>query len=293
MGQKFFRAASHPLRLLLVGAALAVAWSAVCVVAGSAASSEAASNSPSTLASLGSAAPLTNITDPIAPIVAPVAAAAAPVTAALAPVLAPVVRVAAPVVAPVTAPLAAVIAPVATIIAPLDAPIAAVIAPVGVVVAPVTPIAPDVVTFVPEQVAVDPFVGLAPAGAPHSTLASVPGALVSPSSDLKSSEASTYVGAVSASFAAPSTSTEETVLSQSPPAGGPFGVPVRGSAERAILPAPAGSSSGQGGSAGGLNEAFEATLTTPSSVRLVSSSSAFGTEVLPSAPTFDPGSSPD
>ena len=271
MDQTFFRAVSHPLRVVIVGAALAVAWSAVCVVAGGDAPSEAASNSLAPLPSLDSEASLASITDPTPPIVAPV-------MAALAPVVAPIVRVAAPVVAPVATPATT---------------LTAVIAPVGTIVAPVTAITTDVVALVPVQVAVDPFVSLASAVAAHSNLASVPGTSVSPTSDLMSSEASTYVGDASTSFTAPSTSTAETVLSQSPPAGGPFGAFLRGSADQAVLPAPAGSGSGQSGSAGGLNAASDAPLTTPTPVRLVSSGSAFGTEVLPSAPTFDPGSSPD
>ncbi|MBB5643452.1 hypothetical protein [Cryobacterium roopkundense] len=304
MDTVIFRAASRPLRLVLVGATLAVAWSAVCVIVGAAAPCEAEADSDG-LAPLSS---LSSVADPIAPIVAPVADLAAPVTApvapivapvaqALDPVVAPVAAAAAPIAAPVLAPVVAsaaaiaapVVAPVTAVVAPVTAVIAPVVAavatPVSAVVAPVVTLATDAVAIVPVEATLAPLVDLASAAAPAPTVA--------PTSDLISSGTSTSAGVASTSFTVPNTSAAEAVLSQAPPAGGPFGAPQRWSAEQAILPTPAGSSSGQTGSAGGLNTASDAPLAAPVPVRLVSSGSSFGTEVLPTAPTFDPGSSPD
>lgn len=296
MNQKLDRTAWRPLRLVLVGATLAVAWSAVCVIAGGAAPTEADTITDG----LGS---LSSITDPLAPVIEPVAAVATPVTAVAAPVVAPVTRAAAPVVAPVAAVAAPVVAPaltpVAAAAAPVVASVTAVVAPVvttaaepvRALLAPVTALATDVAELASAPAPVLATVTLASALGTAVDARSLPTGLAT--SGLMSSAAAAHVGAAGTSFTAPTPSAADTVLSQAPPTGGPFGAPQRGSAEQAILPTPAGSTSGQGASAGGPNTVSDALLATFTSVRLVSSGSASGAQVLPSAPTFDPGSSPD
>ncbi|WP_231556385.1 hypothetical protein [Cryobacterium sp. MLB-32] len=315
----FFRLASRPLQLVIVGATLAVAWSTVSVTIGAAAPSEAEANADglAPLSSLGS------VTDPLAPAVAPVTTLAAPVTAAVAPGVVPaspvaappvaappvaavaVAVAAAPVAAPAIQPVAAVVAPVTasviTVTAPVLAPVApvapvvtAVATPLSTIVAPVAHLTTDVVTLVRIPAIVGSLDSLRTAM--PSNVVAVANAIVTPTSMPTPSDTFPRGSVDRAAFTGPLSGAVQTVPSQESqelPASRPLGAPLGNSNDQPGMPAPAGSSSGQGGSAGGPNAASDSPPTTPLPARRVLSGSTFGTDAVPSAPTFDPGSSPD
>ncbi|MFC5927986.1 hypothetical protein D6T64_04645 [Cryobacterium melibiosiphilum] len=298
------------LRLALIGASVAVAWTAVCLVVGAVSPSTAEAD-PLGLDTIPVAASVSEIVQPViapveaaavpaaAPIAAPVVAVAAPLVEPVAPVVAAAVAPAAPVIAPVAAfvtpaaqPLAAVVEPLTAVIDPIVAPVAAVTALAVPVVEPVLPHAAAVAALVLDPVTdgITPLVTAAVAvTAPTDTPASAgTSSLFTPDSGAEPAVRATIAdatGLAGASVVAPS-------ATQRAPVGLPTGPPTPSPIDPIVLTTtPTGASSH---SASGSAPAVGDSPTGPRAAVLASSIlSSFGVAALPSAPAFDLGSTPD
>ena len=337
------------IRLAVIGASVAVAWAAVCLVVGVVSPSSATSDvndlgvgqtteisearSPvvAPIAPAVPVAPLERIVSPVSPVLDPVAAVAAPITAPLAttvapvtaavsavaaPVAVPAVAAVTPVVAPVTAAVASTVAPVTAaavepVIAPIVEPVMAIVTPAaGAVVAVVTPVTSVLVSATAPMAdlvapATDAVVDIVVTPAPVDSTVKLPGlaAMSVPgqsgsftgSSTVASFSPSAFADAVRDSATTAGllgVPTASVVMDAPEPPLEPLGAPAGTDPNSTLLPSTAPGSAASGASAG--HTSFAEAPTGPQAARLASAVlRTFGAEALPSAPTFDLGSTPD
>lgn len=289
------RPTSAALRLALLGASVAVAWTAVCLIVGSVSASTAAVDplGIDTVPSASVSEVVSSVTAPVAATSPAVAVAVAP-TVPVAPVLAPIVTPVADVVTPVVAAVAPVTQPVATLLAPAVAAVAPVVEPIvtpvlAPVIEPLTAITsavPPLATVI-EPVLLDDTLPViaAPANevndpAPTSTV-TAPQTALDPTVDQRGIE----VGPAAASVVSGATVSGA-------PADQPSGSPTPAPVDPVVLPTPSAGANSHGVSGGPT--AVSDAPTGPRAAALASVIlSTHGAATLPSAPVFDLGSTPD